>query len=209
MKIALLQFDNRPIPQLGAMAFLLHRNQTYAARHGYDYLFLDRVYYDLPVYWQKPKLVRHFLSTGYDMVAWLDTDAVVHDLDRRIETLFEGAEQMVAAGDNPHWDSPFNAGVFVARGAGGVAMMDRWSELFPAERWTRTETAWICDEDWAGPAYEQGAFNGRLLEGFKASGALRLVDWHVLQSPFPMDGAFTVHFAGPFKANLPAYLRLI
>jgi hypothetical protein len=41
------------------------------------------------------------------------------------------------------------------------------------------------------------------------SGALSLVDWRLLQSPFPVPGALTLHFAGEFKRNLPAYLQSI
>lgn len=209
MKIAIVQFDNRPLEQLAEMAFLIHRNSLYAARHGYEHHFIDRAPFDLPVYWQKPAICQRFLEAGYDLVAWLDTDAVVHDLDRRIEDLFVGPEIMVAAGDNPYWTSPFNAGVFAARGAGGARLMARWSALFAGTKWTRTETAWVCEDEWAGASFEQGAFNLHLLKELTESGALRLADWRDLQSPFPMEGAFTLHFAGPFKANLPAYLQLI
>lgn len=209
MTIALVQFDNRPLATLGALTHLLKRNHDYAARHGYDHYFVDEAYFDLPVYWQKPMLCRRALEAGHEAVLWLDTDAVIHDLDRRIEDLFEGSEVMVGAGDNPFWDAPFNAGVFAARGAAGAGLMARWSELFAGTAWRRTETAWICEEAWAGPDFEQGAFNRHLLEPLTASGELRLAPWRTLQSPFPLDGAFALHFAGPFKANLPAYLQLI
>jgi hypothetical protein len=207
MKIAIVQFDNRPVQALGAMPALIQRNSAYAARHGYEYHFINQVHYDLPVYWQKPLLIRRALEAGYDLVAWLDTDAVVHDLDRRIEDLFAGPEIMVAAGDNPFWDSPFNAGVFFVKAAGGAALMDRWSALFAGTGWSRTETAWVCMEDWAGPSFEQGAFTLHLLDGLIGSGELRLADWRTLQSPFPVPDAFTLHFAGPFRANIPAYLQ--
>lgn len=209
MKIAVIQFDNRPIDKLGLMPFLLQRNKVYAARRGYAYHFLSTQDIDLPVYWLKPHLCRQFLNDGYDIVAWIDTDAVVHDLERRIEDLFAGPEVMLAAGDNPFWKSPFNAGVFFVKGAEGAALMQRWSALFAGTAWRRTETAWICDDEWAGPSFEQGAFIQHLLPETAASGALRLIDWRVLQGPFPTDGAFTLHFAGGFKANLPAYLHLI
>jgi hypothetical protein len=209
MKVAIVQFDNRPLAQLGALPRLLQRNHDYAVRHGYGFHFIDQVTVDLPVYWQKPTLCRRALEGGYDVVLWLDTDAVVHDLDRRIEDLFVGGEAMVAAGDNPHWDSPFNAGVFAVRGPDGAGLMARWAALFAGTGWTRTETAWICQEDWAGPSFEQGAFVRHLLPELTDTGALRLADWRTLQSPFPMQGTFTVHFAGPFKANLAAYLQLV
>lgn len=209
MKTAIVQFDNRPARELGPLTLLVRRNAQYAAHHGYEHHFFDQAYFDLPVYWQKPSLVRRVLELGFDRVLWLDTDAVVHDLDRPLDSLIEGDEAMVGAPDNPHWTQPFNAGVFLARGADGAAPMRRWAELFAGTAWRRTDTAWICEAEWAGPDYEQGAFNARLLPELTASGRMRLVDWRVLQSPVPQDDAFTLHFAGPFKANVAAYLQLV
>ena len=207
MRIAIIQFDNRPVGELGLMPFLVERNRDYAKRHGYDHFFLTQPVFDLPAYWQKPSLLKRFMDGGYDHVAWLDTDAVVHDLDRRIEGLFAGREAMVAAGDNPFWDAPFNAGVvFARRETGGGELMGRWAALFPKAAWTRTEAAWVCREEWAGTSFEQGAFNTHLLETERDTGGLRLADWSELQSPFPLAQSFTLHFAGPFKANLPAYV---
>lgn len=208
MKTLIIQFDTRPQPTLGLLPRLLARNSGYAARHGYEHHFLDHAPFDLPVYWQKPAMCRHALNAGYDLVAWLDTDAVVHDVGRRLEDLFTGPEVMVAAGDNPLWRSPFNAGVFAVRGAGGAALMERWMGLFAGTGWTRTETAWICRDEWAGSSFEQGAFVDHLLADATASGELRLADWRLLQSPFPLAESFTLHFPGPFKANVAPYLQV-
>lgn len=168
---------------------------------------------DLPVYWLKPYLVARALADGADLVVWLDTDAVVHDLSRRAEDLFIGPEIMIGAPDIPFWTSPFNAGVFFVKAAGGAgaALMARWSGLFEGTAWRRTPAAWICDGEWAGPDFEQGAFVAHLLAPLRASGELKLLDWEVLQSPLPTpDGrSFTLHMAGGFRANLPAYLDLI
>lgn len=211
MKIAIVQFDTRPLQQLPELAPLVGRNLAYAKRHGYEHHFINGAPFDLPVYWQKPAICQRYLEAGFDLVLWLDTDAVVNDLDRRIEDFFVGPEIMVAAGDNPLWKAPFNAGVYMVKAAGGAGagLMARWSSLFAGTKWRRTETAWICEDEWAGPSFEQGAFNLHLLKALTASGVLRLVNWRALQSPFPMEGAFTLHFAGPFKANLPAYLETL
>jgi len=208
LKVAIVQFDNRPAGVLGPLTHLLRRNAAYAQRHGYDHHFFDRAYFDLPVYWQKPSLMARVLASGYDLALWLDSDAVVHDADRPVEDLFAGPEIMVGAPDAPPWTAPFNAGVFAARAAGGETLMRRWADLFPGTAWTRTETAWICQAEWAGPDYEQGAFNARLLPGLAASGELRLIDWRTLQSPEPTPQAFTLHFPGPDKSRVTAYLQL-
>lgn len=209
MKVAVIQFDNRPFDKLGLMPFLLQRNKAYAAAHGYGYHFIAKQTVDVPVYWLKPHLVAQYLEAGYDAVAWIDTDAVFHDLDRRIEPFLETGEAMVGAGDNPFWSSPLNTGVFFAQGASGLALMRRWSALFAKTGWRRTETTWICDDEWAGTSFEQGAFVEHLLDDALVLGEVRLLDWRVLQAPFPVEGAFTLHFAGEFKRNLPAYLDLI
>jgi hypothetical protein len=194
---------------MGLLPFLLPRNKAYAARHGYDYRYLNRLTADLPVYWMKPHLVAQLLEQGYDAVAWLDTDAVVHDLDRRLEPFLKGGEAMVAAADNPYWPSPFNAGVFFVQGAAGLDLMRAWSALFAKTAWRREATAWVCDEEWAGSAFEQGAFVEHLLDETLTAGPVRLLDWRPLQAPFPIPESFTLHFAGEFKRNLPAYLDLI
>ena len=209
MRIALLQFDNRPFDQLGLLPFLLQRNKAYAVRHGYAYRYLARPTADLPVYWQKPHLVAETLEAGFDAVLWLDTDAVVHDLDRTVETLLRTGEAMIGAGDNPFWASPLNTGVFLAQGARGLALMRRWLDLFPDTGWRRTPNAWICDDEWAGPSYEQGAFVERLLDDALVAGDVRLLDWRVLQAPFPTPDSFALHFAGEFTRNVPAYLDLV
>ena len=79
---------------MGLLPFLLPRNRAYAHRHGYDYRYLNRMTADLPVYWQKPHLAAQALEAGYDAVVWLDTDAVVHDLDRPLDRLLRGGEAL-------------------------------------------------------------------------------------------------------------------
>jgi hypothetical protein len=209
LRVAVLQFDTRPPEQLGELLVLVARNREYAARHGYDHHFIDHAPHDLPVYWQKPSLCRDMMLSGYDLVLWLDTDAVIHDQARAAESLFTGAEIMVASGDNPLWASPFNAGVFAVRGGSGAALMERWAALFAGAAWTRSETAWTCQGEWAGPDFEQGAFVRELADELVRNGQLRLLDWRALQAPFPLPGAFALHFAGVLKANLPAYLSLL
>lgn len=209
MKIAIIQFDNRPFDKMDLLPFLLQRNKAYAARQGYDYRFIAKQTVDMPVYWLKPHLAAQYLEAGYDAVAWMDTDAVFHGLDRRIEPLLSTGEAMIAAGDNPFWTSPFNAGVFFVQGPDGLALMRRWSALFAQTGWRRAEDAWICDDAWPGASFEQGAFVEHLLDDALAAGQVRLLDWRVLQAPFPVEGGFTLHFAGAFKRNLPAYLDLI
>lgn len=205
MKIAIIQYEDRPVSTLGPMVHFVRRNQAYAARQGYDYHGLSTADVDLPPYWLKPVLCQRALERGYDAALWLDSDAVVHDLDARIESLIAGDEAMVAASDIPTWESPFNAGVFLARGPRGAEILQRWAGLFEPDRWARRDGAWACDETWAGDAFEQGAFVRSLQPELVASGALRMVDWRRLQSPLPLPQSFTLHFPRMYAINMPVY----
>jgi hypothetical protein len=207
MKVSIVQFDDRALAQLGPMQLLMERNRAYAERHGYSYKLLRRTDLDIPTYWLKPRLCEQALRSGSDIVAWLDSDATFHALDGRIEDLFIGTESMVGAGDNPAWSSIFNAGVFFARGACGAQIMRRWFELFDPTLWSKRDGRWTCDAEWAGAAYEQGAFVAHLAEELAASGDLRLADWKQLQSPIPLPQSFTLHFPRVYGLNMPVYVQ--
>ncbi|MDM9626476.1 hypothetical protein QTL95_11250 [Rhizobium sp. S152] len=206
MKIAVIQFDDRPIEVLAHVATLIGRNAQYAKQHGYEYAFVNRLGMDIPPFWAKPHIAKHYLNAGYDAVLWLDTDAVVHDIDMPVDRFFSNDEVFVYSSDNPVWRSPFNAGVFMCRGQRGLELMTEWAALYPPDLWEKTGQQWICrDPRWAGPAYEQGSFVTHMLPKYALSGLLKRLPWEVLQAPFPMKGSFTLHFAGQFKPNIGVY----
>lgn len=192
---------------MGHLNGLLQRNRAYAAAHGYAYHHIGKIDLDLPVFWIKPFLLAHFLHTTYDTILWLDTDAVVHDIDRRIEDFFVGDEGLVYSQDLPVWPAPFNAGVFACR-KHALPLFQEWCGLFPQDQWMKDEHGkWQClHEEWAGPAYEQGAFSQIILPKYKDGPLLREVSWKVLQNPFPTPESFTLHFMATFKVNVPIYL---
>src|SRR5581483_10021283 len=118
-RVAILQYDDRTDAQLGPLRVLVARNEEYAARQGYTHIFLRAPEKDLPPYWLKVHLIEKYLREGFDIVAWLDSDAVVHDRRLSIPALFEGEAAFVFAGEPPIWArlSPFNAGVFFCKGS--------------------------------------------------------------------------------------------
>lgn len=206
MKIAIVQFDSRPPDALGFLAPLVLRNSHYAKQHGYEHFFVSRLGMDIPPFWAKPHVVMFYLKSGYDIVLWLDTDAVVHDLAMPVTRFFVGDEVFIYASDNPVWRSPFNAGVFICKGIVALDLMLEWAALYQPDQWEKHENDWRCrDARWAGPAYEQGSFAINILPKYGQSGLFKQLPWEVLQSPFPVDNSFTLHFAERFKANIRVY----
>ena len=211
-KVAIVQFDDRPDAQLWPLDRLMARNALYAQRHGYHYEFTRAPERDVPSYWNKIFLAEKFLGAGFDTVAWLDSDAVIHDLDRPIESLAPGPEGFVFSGDLPIWKtvSPINAGVFFAQGDFGRALLAEWAALYPAELWKKTGGKWNFDAHaWAGPAYEQGRFADLLFPKYSGHPAFRQLSWKVLQSPYPVSEAFSLHFPNNLRLNALVYLRQI
>lgn len=202
-KVAIVQFDDRPDDMLGVLAPLVARNAAYARAHGSAHFFLRDHPNEIPMYWHKVALLESCLSE-FEYVAWLDTDAVVHDFELSIAGLFTGPEMMVFAGDIPVWGTPqpFNAGVFFCRGAQARALMGEWRALYPAHLWRKEDGRWnFTDHVWAGEAYEQGAFIRDLLPRYAGTGALRILPWRELQSPCPLPESRTLHFTNVFRPN--------
>lgn len=77
--------SDRPSPPFPE---LRRYNERYAARHGYRYLLHDGHFTDQqggPIcpYWGKVRAMRQAVAEGgASYVLFLDTDAVVHDMDR-------------------------------------------------------------------------------------------------------------------------------
>lgn len=208
-KVAIVQFDNRNDQDLGMLEGLIARNSDYANMHGYHHAFERHAGKDVPVYWYKVDLIEKYLASGFDIVAWLDSDAVIHDLTISIDSLFEDNEAFVFSSDLPIWKSvsPFNAGVFFCKGEFARELMQEWRSLFPAHLWEKKGNEWICKDDrWAGPAYEQGTFAEKLLPKYRSSPAFKQVSWKMLQSPYPLKESFTLHFATRFRINCVLYL---
>jgi hypothetical protein len=208
-RVAIVQFDDRSDEALGPLIHLVRRNQAYAQSHGYDHVFIRRHDNERPVFWQKVGLIERQLES-HDHVAWLDTDAVMHDFQFSIENLFAGPEAMIFSGDLPIYPAPlpFNAGVFFCRSEKARALMREWRALYPASLWRKTDGEWNFKEHvWAGPAYEQGSFVEKLYPKYVGTPLFRELSWRQLQSPYPIPGSLTLHFANMFRANCYLYLN--
>ncbi len=213
---AILQYDDRP---LGADEHgLIALNKLYAKKHNYDYVFLNSGYEHLPPYWIKVAAVRDLLATGkYAGVCWIDTDAVFVNHAQSIDAFFgNGSSAFLFAPDPPLWSGKFNAGVwFVRNNATGLAIMNDWMASWEAvaNDWSKNgDGTWVCKTAWAGPSYEQGAFVNTILaappERYGGVQAIQSVPYEYLQSiDAKKSNAFTLHFAGHQKTQIPAFLK--
>ena len=216
---AILQYDDRPLGTNEQA--LIDINKLYAKKHNYDYVFLNSGYEQLPPYWIKVAAVRDLLASGkYVGVCWIDTDAVFVNHRQSIEGLFDNnsnnsnnsSPSFLYSPDPPLWSSKFNAGVwFVRNDTGGAAIMNDWfaSWQLVAKDWSKDgNNVWTCKTPWAGPSYEQGAFVNTILTAPAFASATQSLPYQYLQSIDAKNpNAFTLHFAGHQKTQIPTFLN--
>jgi len=206
VKVAIVQYDNRNDQDLGAMGDLIKINADYAKKHGYEHIFGQDAYLNYPPYWAKIFFILDTIKKGFDIVLWLDSDAVVYDFDRTIESFYEGDELLIYSSDCGVWPEPFNAGIFFVKKE-AKHIIEHWISLYDESMWVKEPEYWRhCVGRWAGEAFEQGAFSEHLVP--KYGKQLKKIDWQIIQSPYPIDQSFVVHFAGRFRENAVMYIHL-
>ena len=172
----------------------------------------------LPAYWVKVKLIRNLLlSSDYVHMQgflWLDSDAVIHDVDGLVNEM-NNTETFMMSGDLPIF-SQFCAGVwFVRNNSEGCEIMKKWYSAYVSD----CHKHWICRNGvWEikqlifiyslHPGYEQAAFVKYILN--KNRYKIREVPWNFLNTPNMLDrNALTLHFYGHiFKNVISTYLKL-
>lgn len=200
MKTCLVQYDDR---HTVLFEELMKYNRTYAARHSYEYIRPTQTY-DIPPYWIKVRIIQQLLQERPDLeyIMWLDSDAVVHDRAKPIESLFEtgGPDFLISycPWNKNHTDHVLNVGVFVIRVTPQTKrLVNDWFACYKKERWTHTKGEWKTDGEWAGDDYEQGSFNTMILPKYE-----KIIGKHqsnVFDSfeVFPTNLTFSCHFCTP------------
>jgi hypothetical protein len=158
---AIVQYDDRPLSKI--YLEFIERNRAYCEKHGYEYIFTSDGYENLPPYWRKTQLVKDLLMTDkYKGILWLDTDACIFDMDRKLSTIdfkdydFYFSKDLL--GTN------FCAGVWMVKNTRmGKEIMAKWMGAYEPESWRRKNGKWRTENSWAGRAYEQGAFEKEIL----------------------------------------------
>ena len=223
MTTVLIQYDDRTVPLFEQ---LMARNQSYCMRHTYTYWRPTQEWVEhnkdtMSPYWMKVALVHHMMQQqGVAYVAWFDSDACVHAQERRIETLFQPDGPDFLISEDAWSANVLNVGVFLLRVTDrSRALMDEWLACYPAHQWTHSvqPNQWMCTQQpqnepcvWAGSAYEQGAFNERIVIQFP--GAIQRFPVHVLDcsAPHPPFDTFSCHLISPGTNkydNIQAYLN--
>jgi len=200
---AMVQYDDRILdPEI---QIFVARNKEYCDKHGYTYIF-EKKKYDTPPHWIKVKLVQELLRTNkYKGIIWIDTDAVVHNLDKSLDDLLVDEKSFYHSLEADVYGTPFNAGVWmVLNNKMGNEIMDKWMDVYPTSNWSHKNGKWVTGGAWAGVKYEQGGFVEYVKPLYPEH--IHVYDWRVFQSYDPHETTFTMHFSGPLKAGVHKYL---
>lgn len=163
MTLCIVTLETRPLHEL-----LDYHNRSfsdYAARHGYEYKFLDHfpMTPDVPVYWKKLFLLLQIMDVpNTDYVMWVDSDMYVNRPSTDLRGILQ-AGKSIFMGRDGYGILPrnLNAGIVIIRN-------DEIGRSFLSECIDKllTNTACRCQDgtfalkgQWAGDCYEQGVMN--------------------------------------------------
>jgi hypothetical protein len=202
-KLAVITFNDVPsinhtfkYDVLGRMA--IENRRRYCARHGYDFVSDVPIARDRPACWAKIPAILDAFRT-HDWVLWADSDTLVIDDSRAVETYCDPAYDLIVQTHDRYYQllgipeaegrrrMPINTGVFLIRAS-------TWAADFLRRAYARTEfvshkTVW----DGIG---EQEAMIALLHEAPDDLNRIKHVD--LLQSPpkFHRPGTVFMHFYG-------------
>lgn len=201
----IVQYDNRTIEK--DFLTFIEINKKYCNKYGYEHI-LETKPYNLPPWWIKVALVKDRLDTNrYKGALWLDTDAVIHNADRSLDSLLQKDKSFYYCTSAPVWVDQFNAGVWLIKhDTRGMELMEKWIHAYSPNDWTKKDGKWTTPGEWSGPTYEQGALVKYVFPEFESS--IHKYPWQVFQSNEPNPLAFTMHFAEKLKmSHMPQYMN--
>jgi hypothetical protein len=205
----ILQYDDRELNNNDKK--LMERNEEYAKKHGYKYKFIDSGHTDIPPYWRKVSLVKELLPK-YKGILWIDTDAVIFDLSKTLDSITTSRHSMFISRDN--WRATkdhFNAGVWLIKNTPEMnTLMSDWEDLYSEKDWLKNSGGkWHTTGKWSNITYEQGSFIKNILIKYKKyikwlpcnilQGAIE--DIHTLRKPF------IIHFMATLKEYIPGFIK--
>jgi hypothetical protein len=183
----------------------MNRNNHYAKKWNHDYIFKKDGYEDMPPYWRKVFLVKDILESGkYRGALWLDTDAMVYNMETDLNTLVEEGKHFYKSRDATPQNGGFCAGVwFVLNTPTGKEILSKWAEKYNPSVWVKNknrpgvpsknqENPWRTNGIWAGSNYEQGSFIQHIIPTY--NNVLKEYPDNYLQSTDPHKDAFILHF---------------
>jgi len=190
-----IQYENRRDDQLEE---LMTYNVDYCRKQGYIY---SRTFdnFDIPPYWIKVLLVKQVMIAHPEVqyIAWLDSDAVVHDQKRRIETLFPADKDFLIS-YCPWGGGDLNVGAFYIRVNDTTRqLVNDWWNCYTTTNWKKVDGKWKSDGPWAGIDYEQGSFNEKVLPRFPDVVGKYVYTIFDESAAFPKPETFSCHFVYP------------
>jgi hypothetical protein len=202
MQVVVIQYETR---RDTALRVSMKYTEEYCAKHGYLYVCPSEEY-NLPTYWVKVYLLQQVMKqmSGEELyVAWLDSDAVFVKPETRVEDLFPPGKDFVTSLD-PGFTDAMNAGVFfVRRTPTTIQLVDDWMASYDPTRWKKdAHGKWTTDGRWAGPDYEQGSFNVRILPEYRSMIALQPESMFACYDTFPCKDTIVSHFMYKHKWKL-------
>lgn len=178
-------YPNGKIPRYASISNAI--NKLYCEKHGYDYIQSENEISDLPPYWMRVNDAYNIMkSDKYDVIVYLDLDAVFFDFSTPIEAFLNNDYNIYIGRDPPNgitndFNNLVNTGCFIIKN-------NDWSRGFMREwlnacvdddssiagvcknDWNFNGKKWNCkDCKWAGIKYEQGMFANLYLSNIKNS----------------------------------------
>lgn len=149
--------------------------REYCKKHNYTYIRKNNELIDneiVPVYWYKLKLVKQILDSykygdKYDYVMWADSDTIVIDTDKKLESIVSSGKDIYIGTD--YLSSTLNAGLFIIKNSeiGRAFINDCLKKLDDFTCFTDDYSAILKSETWAGNCYEQGYMNKVIRKRYK------------------------------------------
>ena len=179
---------------------LMAYNAAYCRKQGYTYYRpFERI--DIPPCWIKVLLVKQVMVAHPDVqtIAWLDSDAVVHDTARRIETLFPADKDLLLS-YCPLEIGDLNTGVFYIRVNDTTRqVVNDWWNCYTTTSWNKVGGKWTCDGPQTGLDYERGAFTEKVLPRYPDVVGKYVYTIFNESVAFPNPSTFSCHFLFPKK----------
>lgn len=154
--------------------FSIKINRLYCSKYGYDYRLINHAIDELPPYWLRVKDAYSLLNeTDYDVIMYLDLDAVFHDFSNSLSQLLENKYDFFVSKDPANLFSEdintiVNSGCFIVKNCSWsknflrqwlYACIDDKGDMTGVCKsdWKFNLHKWVCKGcKWAGIKYEQG-----------------------------------------------------
>jgi hypothetical protein len=197
MKKAILQYATGPHQawmRIGAEPL-----RRYAARHGYDLVLRHWVACDRPPSWAKLLLFRELFAVGYELVVWIDADAIIVDLERDIADELEDGKDFYLVQHHINGDDP-NCGIWMLRASEAVAdcLTAMWQQLDLVHDPWWEQGAFLRLIGHTAGWYEAQARGSRFIQHPALLDRVKWIDpaWNSLSRYAEVSNPRIMHFAG-------------